>query len=294
MKKLFGNFKISWKFLILFSFILGIGVGVLNRIPILNNTSFQDIAVIFDMWIVLAIFIIINCNSWKEAVFKCFIFFLISQPVIYLTEVTIEVIFHNADFTSLLVKYFKNYYIGAGWFRWTILTIPGSFIAYQIKKDNIISAIILSVATGALTYFGTTELFNTITKHFPYHLLNELLCFYFAYRLIFVILSGKKERIISFVITSLGIIVSLALIYNNKQFPMIINAPLDLDEGVVAKECISADETIVTCNVDDSGLVTIYSSSNVGTANVTIIDTNDNEYVYEVVSTSDEFDYTKK
>lgn len=294
MKKLFGEVKLTWKFLIIFSILLGIGVGIINRIPFLNNTSFQDIAIVFDMWIVLAIFVIINCKSSKEAVFKCFVFFLISQPLIYLTEVIIETIFHNADFTSLLVKYFKNYYIGAGWFRWTILTIPGSFIAYQIKKDNMLSAIILSVATVALTYFGTTELIGTFTKHFPYHLLSGILCFYFAYRLIFLILTNKKERIISIILTSLGMIVALVLNYSNKQVPMIINTPLDLDEGVIARECNSSDETIVTCKVDEEGLVTIYSSSNIGTTDLIIIDVDDNEYIYEVISTSDKFDYSKK
>ena len=171
MNKLFTEKKLSWKFIILFSIIVGLLVGGLNCIPIFTNTSLTDIAVVFDMWIVLAIFIIMNQKNAKDAVLKCFIFFLISQPLIYLSKILVNVVFYDENFIENFNLYFRNYYIGAGWFRWTLLTIPGSFIAYQIKKDNILSGIILSVATCYLVVVGTKGLINTFVNVFPYHLL---------------------------------------------------------------------------------------------------------------------------
>ena len=57
MKKLFKTNKITWKNLLIFSILIGILVGIIDRIPILKNTSFQDIAIWVDIWIILAIFI---------------------------------------------------------------------------------------------------------------------------------------------------------------------------------------------------------------------------------------------
>ena len=213
-KKLFGNTKITWQCLILFAILIGIIVGVLNRISFLANTSFQDIAIVLDMWIVMAIFIIVNCKTWQEAAAKTFIFFLISQPLIYLTEIIIDTL-RGANFTEQFVLYFKNYYIGAGWAIWTLLTIPGAFIAYQIKNNNVLAGIILSVATTYLAFAGAKSLFSSI-YNFPYHLLNGMLCLIAAFILIYIILSNKTARIIAMVITSLGLIGGIYSFYNGK------------------------------------------------------------------------------
>ena len=83
MKKIFKTNKITWKNLLIFSILIGILVGIIDRIPILKNTSFQDIGVTLDVWIIFAIIIIYNSKSIKEAILKTFTFFLISQPLIY-------------------------------------------------------------------------------------------------------------------------------------------------------------------------------------------------------------------
>lgn len=291
IKKIFGETNITWRFLIVFSIGIGLIVGVLNRIPILNNTSFQDIAVVFDMWIILAIFIIVNCKSWKEAVAKCFIFFLISQPIIYFTEIIIGVLIYKANFRELFTLYFKNYYIGAGWLTWTVLTIPGALIAYQIKKNNVLSAIILSVATTYLTTVGTIGLINTFTNNFPYHLLNDLICLIMAYILIFVILTNKRERIISSVLTTLGVVIGIIFLVYTGNKPILINETIDFDEGIKIVECIVQDENIVKVNLDDEGkYMDVLSSNKVGTTEIKAIDVEGNEYTYIVNSTSKNFE----
>lgn len=167
MKKLFGETKISWKFLIIFSVVIGVVVGGLNRIPFLRNTSFQDIAIVLDMWIILAIFVIVNCKSLKEAVAKCFVFFLISQPLIYFTEVIIDVFVSNSDFKTSLILYFRNYYYGAGWLFATILVIPrfSNSISNKEKQyficNNIISC------NNIFSRYGNSRINKSLDCKFP-------------------------------------------------------------------------------------------------------------------------------
>lgn len=289
MKKIFGNIKITYKFILLFSVIVGIIVGIVNRIPILNNTSFQDIAIILDMWIILAIFIIINCKSVKEAMIKCFLFFLISQPLIYFTEVIIDVLFYNKSFANHLILYFKNYYLGAGWFTWTLLTIPGTYIAYQIKRDNILSSIILSIATGYLASSGITGLIKIITDGSINHLLNSLICLIMSFSLIFIILSRKKERIISIIITIICIILAAFNYFNSMTKPISMNIDISFDDNIIIKELKVQNKKVATAYINSDNSITVLSGTDIGKTKLVVEDSNGNKYVYIVNSTSKDF-----
>jgi len=189
IKKLFGETPITWKFLIIYSVVTGVVVGLLNCVPFLANTSFVAPAVTLEYWFVAAIFIISNCKSWKEAVIKTFLFFLISQPMIYLVEVPFKEIGWG------LFGYYKY------WGVITLLTIPGSLIAYQIKRDNVISSIILSIATGFLLGTGCAYIRGLFTD-FPNGIVASIFCIVFSILLVLVILKKKKTRIIAYVITA--------------------------------------------------------------------------------------------
>ncbi len=56
-------------------------------LPITADTSFRDISVYLEWWILFGTIIICNSKSPKDSALKYFIFFLISQPLIYLIEV---------------------------------------------------------------------------------------------------------------------------------------------------------------------------------------------------------------
>ena len=86
MKKLFGEIDLNWKKLIILSIIMGIYPGIVAMIPVLKDTSITDLTVTFEVWIFFGIFIIMNSKSAKESALMCFVFFLISQPLIYLTQ----------------------------------------------------------------------------------------------------------------------------------------------------------------------------------------------------------------
>lgn len=195
-EKLFNETKITWKLLIIYSVVTGVVVGLLNCVPFLEKTSFVAPAVTFEYWFVAAIFIISNCESAKEASIKTFLFFLISQPLIYLVEVP----FKAAGWG--LFRYYPY------WGKITVLTIPGAWIAYQIKRDNLLGAVILSVATGFL--FATGVFFiRDLFGDFPRGLVGAVFCIMFSVILVQVIMRTKKTRIMAYIcslIFALGVI----------------------------------------------------------------------------------------
>jgi len=188
MKKLFCETKITWTLLLVYSVLTGVIVGLLNCVPALENTSFTAPAVTFEYWFVAAIFIISNCKRATEAMAKTFVFFLISQPLIYLVEVPFKAMGWE------LFGYYKY------WAVITVLTIPGAWIAYQIKRDNVLSAVILSVATGFLAGTGIGAVKGLLTG-FPYGLVTAVFCFAFSIILIQVILNKKTSRCFAYFFT---------------------------------------------------------------------------------------------
>ena len=161
MKKLFGGINLTWKMVIISAIVIGASVGLLNSVPFLYDTTITDIATYFDFWIFCGIFIIMNSKSNKDSALKCFIFFLISQPLIYFVEV---------PFKSMGWQLFIYYKY---WFIWTLLCLPMGYIGYYIKKDKwygllILLPIMLLLGTG----LGSTIV--NVKYSFPKHLINTI------------------------------------------------------------------------------------------------------------------------
>ncbi len=159
MKKIFGGINLTWKKIIISACVIGILVGLLNSVPFLFDSTVNDIATYFDFWIFCGIFIIMNSKSNKDAAFKCFIFFLISQPLIYLAEVP----FSRMGWGIFI--YYKY------WFIWTILTIPMGYIGYYMKKEKWYSLLIL-VPMLVLLSTGVEISLSGLIYSFPRHLIN--------------------------------------------------------------------------------------------------------------------------
>ena len=123
VKKLFGGIDLSWKKLVIFAIIAGVYTAIMAMLPIAKDTSFADITISFEVWILFGILIIMNSKSAKDSALKCLVFFVISQPLIYLVQ---DVINH----TSLFVTYYRN------WIGWTIACIPMGYIGFFMKKDK--------------------------------------------------------------------------------------------------------------------------------------------------------------
>ena len=93
-------------------------------LPFTADTSFADISITFEWWVLFGTLIIVNSKSPKESALKCFIFFLISQPLVYLVQVPFN------PYGWGIFRYYPD------WFMWTLLTIPMAFIGNYLKKDK--------------------------------------------------------------------------------------------------------------------------------------------------------------
>ena len=191
MKKIFGNINLTWKKLIIWAITTGIYTGIMISIPALRYTSFSTIAQTFEIWILFGILIIMNSKSNKDAALKCFIFFLISEPLVYLVQVPFSWQGWN------LFQYYKY------WFIWTCLCIPMGYIGYYIKKDKwwgylILLPMILLTAYEYYTYF-LYFLFS-----YPKYILISLFCIIAL--IIYPLLINNK------IIKRIGLTISIILI----------------------------------------------------------------------------------
>ena len=162
MKKIFGGINLTWPKVIIMAIIVGIYTAVMALLPVANDTSFSDLKVTFEVWIFFGIFIIMNSKSAKDSSLKCFIFFLISQPLIYLVQ---DVINHS--------NLFSTYY--RFWILWTIACIPMGFVGYYMKKDKWWGLLIL-VPMLLLTAEEGMGYFSKMMFSFPRHLLTTIFC----------------------------------------------------------------------------------------------------------------------
>ncbi len=177
----------TWPKLIIFAILLGIWTALM-AIYVPDGNSFHDIAVTVEWWILPVILIILSCKKPLEAGFKVFVFFLISQPLVYLIQV---------PFSWMGWSLFGYYRY---WFIITLLTFPGAFIGWFIKKDKWYSSIILSVMTGLLAITGINYI-GGFAQTFPNHLLSTIYCFAMIPALIFGILKNKWTRLIAIIAT---------------------------------------------------------------------------------------------
>lgn len=197
VRKAFGGVEMTWKKVILFAILAGV-VTALAAMYVPDGNSFHEIAVSFEVWILCAILIIVNCESPKEAALKTFVFFLISQPLVYLIQVPFAAMGWG------LFGYYKY------WFIITLLTLPGAYIGWFIKKDNVLAGVILSVMLVLSLILGFGYLEDTMA-HFPRHLVSTLFCFGQVPLLIFGVFHEKKARLTAGIISIVAAVVIVVM-----------------------------------------------------------------------------------
>lgn len=163
LRKLFGGMDLSWPRVVIFAIVAGLYTALVCILPQAKDTSLHTIAVSFEVWVLFGILIIMNAKSNLDSAFKCFVFFLISQPLVYLVQV---------PFSSQgwgLFQYYKY------WFVWTILCLPMGYIGYFMKKDKwwgyvILFPMILLTAGSYRDYLGY------FTYCYPNYILISVFC----------------------------------------------------------------------------------------------------------------------
>lgn len=190
MKKLFGGINLTWKKLIIFAILAGVYTAVMTLLPFTKDTSFRDIAVYLEWWILFGIIIICNSKSPLDSALKCFVFFLISQPLVYL----IQVPFNDLGFG--LFMYYKY------WFLWTLACLPMGFIGYYIKKKNIISMIILLPMLLLIAFMGLGY-YSSVVSNFPHHLLSLIACILMIIVIVCSLFDKTKYKVILLLLVTL-------------------------------------------------------------------------------------------
>lgn len=258
MNKIFGGIKMTWLRLILFAVISGIVTGLI-ALWVPEGNSFRQIAVTFEAWIVLAIIVIVNCEKPLDAAGKTFVYFLISQPLVYLIQV---------PFTRLGWGLFGYYRY---WFYWTLATFPGAFIAWFIKRDDWIAAVILSVATAMLIFIGSGYLRDLLVAP-PKFLISTLFCFGAVPVLILAILHKRNPRLIAAGIAALALIACLVFQFRG-GIGRITSA---VSFGLDAEKYPVTEAWTVRLEDPENGTVSLYVGHEVisSTITVSIRDTN--------------------
>ena len=197
VKKVFGGIDLTWKRLIIFAIIVGIYTGIMAMLPIVKDTSFSDLTVTFEVWIFLGIFIIMNSKSAKDSSLKCFVFFLISQPLVYLIQDVIKG-------SNLFMTYYRF------WIVWTIACIPMGFVGYYMKKDKWWGLFIL-VPMLLLTGEECAGYLSKAMFSFPRHLLTTIFCIGVLIIYPLAIFKNKRVKTVGVVISGI-IIVAVTII----------------------------------------------------------------------------------
>lgn len=196
--KIFGGIELTWLKLIIGAIVAGVITAVFAIFPVFKYTSFITITVTFEVWVFIGIFIIMNSKSNLDSALKCFVFFLISQPLVYL----IQVPFSSMGFG--LLGYYKF------WFGWTILCFPMGFIGYYMKKDKWWGYLILLPMIVI-----TASSYGAYLKDFLFYMPRYILiCIFCAAGMILypvMIFENKKIRITGAIIGAVGVIAITAI-----------------------------------------------------------------------------------
>ena len=204
MKKLFGGLNLTWPKLIIFAILAGIYTAIMAILPQTNGTSFDTIAVTFEVWILFGIIIIMNSKSNKDAALKCFVFFLISQPLVYLVQV---------PFSHLGWKIFGFYKY---WFIWTVCCLPMGYIGYYMKENKWWSYIILFPMI-LLTADSYVHYLSELPFTFPKYLLIVIFCVAMMIIYPIFIFDNKKIKKYGTIISVIVIIITSVLALNSKK-----------------------------------------------------------------------------
>ena len=287
VKKLFGGINLTWKKLIIFAIIAGIYTAIMAMLPIVQDTSFADITITFEVWILLGIIIIMNSKSAKESALKCLTFFLISQPLVYLIQ---DVINHS----NLFLTYYSN------WILWTILTMPMGFIGWYMKKDKWWGLLILIPMLVFLGVHYNRFLGQTI-YNFPYHILSTIFCIITMLLYPVAIFNNKKLKIIGTTASILIIIAMSIITLTNKT---VYNTTVLVNGG--SEGAVFDDSYNVYLEDENFGKVYIVKDKNIdeymvnaefkksGKTNIILEDSKGNKEVYEIDIKSDSYDINKK
>ena len=265
--KIYGGLNMSWPVVMMYSVAAALLTSIFLILPVFKDTSFARMGVTFEAWIFFAVIIMANCRTPLESALKTFVFFLISQPLIYLIQI---------PFTVLGWRIFMYYRY---WFIWTLLTLPMAYIGWYITKKNWLSLLILAPVLCYLTWLYADG-FRTAYSHFPRMLVMALFCLLQVLIYLYVFTEKTVQKLIGLV-APLAVMFALTLItpeadINTTQF-------LPGDPVLSEEASVTVDDPEITVQVEKTGEDSMIGiqARKYGTTAFTITD-GENEYHYSL------------
>lgn len=254
------NIKMTWLKVIIMAITFGAVTAFILLTPSLENTSIHNIGVCFEFWFIPAVLIGINCKKPLEAALKVFVFFLISQPLIYLIQI---------PFGAMTMADFGGYY--RRWLVWTLLMLPGGVAVWLGTKKSWIGVLDAVVASAFLFFFEFSPHLSSLIKHgFPHQLLACILILIEVVLIILIYTKEPKLRIIAFICAVLFCLVGL--FYQKATLSKASPANYNLGQG---EYTVSYCDDGVEASVEN-GQLTVFAESE-GTYTVTVKNSNGEE-----------------
>ena len=263
--KLFGGLNMSWPVVIIFAVATAVVTAVFLIVPVFQNTSFIRMGETMEAWVLFAVIIMSNCKKPLESALKTFVFFLISQPLIYLFQVP----FSELGFG--LFMYYKY------WAIWTVLTFPMALVGWFITKRNWLSLLILSPIL-LLLMFTSVNSFMFTFRHFPHQLITALFCLAQVLLYLYAFTPKWIQRAIGFFVPLIAVVVFAVLTpknaYSGNYF--LPGDPVLSDQAVVTID----NPDLADIRVQEQNQVYV-SAKDFGTSDFTITD-GGKEYHYTI------------
>jgi hypothetical protein len=272
LDKLFGGLKLSWLTVLFMAVGCAFLTFIFLAVPLFKNTSFNRMGVYLEAWILPAVVIMANCRSPKESALKVFIFFLISQPLIYLFRV---------PYAGWEIFRFYGY-----WFIWTAATLPLAFFGWYINRRDWWSVLIFAPVLAFLGYTAA-ECGRTCAQEFPRLLLATLFCIGQILLYVFAFFPKGLQKLTGIAVPAAALIACLLL-----TPPLDLAVYTSLPEGhVYSEEAVLRSEDAETLNVQlvdsESGRLYIHATK-YGTFGFTVEDNGKTDrYQAEVVKRED-------
>ena len=278
----------TWMKVIIFAVIAGLYTGIMAALPVTKDTSFADISITFEWWVLFGIIIIVNCQKPLESGLKCFIFFLISQPLVYLVQVPFNV------YGWGIFKYYP------GWFVWTLCTFPMGFIGYYMRKEKWWSVLILAAMQAFVGYHYLSFLTETIS-FFPHHLLSTIFCAATIIIYPLFIFKEKKARLAGLIIAI--VILAAATVLGLMTGKKVYNTTVLVNEGTlkvrfddtykVSLEDESFGKVFIVYNDDIEDYMVNAEFSKIGTTELIVESPDGEKRVFRLDVSRDTYDITE-
>ena len=276
--KVFGGIELTWPLVIG----MAVGSAVITFcflfFPVFEGTSFHRMGETMEAWVLFGVFLMANGKTPLDAALKTFVFFLVSQPLIYLFQV---------PFNWMGWGIFQYY---PYWFGLTLLTFPAAFLGWHVRRRDWVALLIL-LPVIALLSFTAVEGLSFASRHFPRLLVTGLFCLAQILLYLYAFTSNVAQKAVG--LLPLAAVLALSLtkapveIDGNQFLP---NDPV-LTEAATVEVADPEYASVVVSETGEDSMVHVWAHG-YGQTSFTITD-GEAEYRYNLRVYEDDAGYTQ-